>query len=628
MIKRGTWAAAVACAALFAAAGCGGSDSGGGGGGGGGAKADAGFKVPKVPMAQSVGAGEGKLNIIAWAGYAEDGSTDPKVDWVTPFEKQTGCQVNVKIGNTSDEMVTLMRTGQYDGVSASGDATLRLIAGGDVAPVNTNLVPNYADVFAAAQEPGLQLGRTARCTASRTAAGPTCSCGARTRCPARWTRGARSSTRARSTRASLTAYDNPIYIADAALYLKATKPDLKITNPYELDDKQFQASVDLLKSQRPNIGEYWSDYTKEQAAFTSGDSTVGTTWQVIANLLDADKVKVKTTLPKEGATGWSDTWMIASKAKHPNCMYKWMDWIISPKVNAEVAEWFGEAPSNAKSCAETAGQEPLQDLPRRRPGLLRQGLLLDDAAHAVRRRPRGGVQGLRGLGAGLDRDQGLRGHPEGATASPARAAAQRAAGLARRRLPGLARRPLHLGLLAARRLQRRDRQAADPRQLQAAVGERRLPDDRAAARSGSPRWSRSPTRCSPSRSPSSWPRSPAARVRGLLVVGILMPLWASLPGEGLRVARDPLRGRDPQLGAGAAGDQGAGLRLRRHLAGLQLPVAAVHDPAHLRRARAHPGLDARRLGRPRRQRPGRPSAAWCCRSPSRRSWPGRSSPSR
>src|SRR6476661_1662240 len=146
MIKRGTWAAAVACAALFAVAGCGGSDSGGDTGGGGGAKADAGFKVPKVPMAQSVGTGEGKLNIIAWAGYAEDGSTDPKVDWVTPFEKKTGCQVNVKIGNTSDEMVTLMRTGQYDGVSASGDATLRLIAGGDVAPVNTDLIPNYKTI--------------------------------------------------------------------------------------------------------------------------------------------------------------------------------------------------------------------------------------------------------------------------------------------------------------------------------------------------------------------------------------------------------------------------------------------------------------------------------------------------
>src|SRR5919198_4415628 len=127
MTKRATVAAA-ACAALFAAAGCGGSDNGDNGGGGG-TKASAGFKVPNVPMQKTLGAGEGKLNIIAWAGYAEDGSTDKKVDWVTPFEKQTGCQVNVKIGNTSDEMVTLMRTGQYDGVSASGDATLRLIAG-------------------------------------------------------------------------------------------------------------------------------------------------------------------------------------------------------------------------------------------------------------------------------------------------------------------------------------------------------------------------------------------------------------------------------------------------------------------------------------------------------------------
>jgi putative spermidine/putrescine transport system substrate-binding protein len=356
MTKRATWAAVVACVALFVAAGCGGGgDNGGGGGagGGGGSKASAGFKVPNVPMQKTLGATEGKLSIIAWAGYAEDGSTDKKVDWVTPFEKQTGCQVNVKIGNTSDEMVTLMRTGQYDGVSASGDATLRLIAGGDVAPVNTKLVPNYADVFQQLKDQdfnsvngqmyGIPHGRGANLLMWRSDKVP----GTLDSWSSVFDQGSQY-------KGSLTAYDNPIYIADAALYLKATKPALKITNPYELDDKQFQASVDLLKQQRANIGEYWSDYTKEQAAFTSGDSTVGTTWQVIANLLQGDKVKVKTTLPKEGATGWSDTWMISSKAKHPNCMYKWMDWIISPKVNAEVAEWFGEAPSNAKSCAQTS----------------------------------------------------------------------------------------------------------------------------------------------------------------------------------------------------------------------------------------------------------------------------------
>ena len=102
---------------------------------------------PKVAMATALGAGEGQVNVVAWAGYAEDGSNNPKVDWVHPFEKATGCKVNVKIANTSEEMVTLMHSGQYDVVSASGDATLRMIYGGDVAPVNTALVPNYSTIF-------------------------------------------------------------------------------------------------------------------------------------------------------------------------------------------------------------------------------------------------------------------------------------------------------------------------------------------------------------------------------------------------------------------------------------------------------------------------------------------------
>jgi putative spermidine/putrescine transport system substrate-binding protein len=155
----------------------------------------------------------------------------------------------------------------------------------------------------------------------------------------------------------VTAYDSPIYIADAALYLKATKPELKIDNVYELDQAQFDASIGLLKDQRTLIGEYWSDYTKSQASFTQGNSVVGTTWQVIANLLTGEKVKVATALPKEGSTGWSDTWMISSKAAHPNCMYKFMNHIISPDANAKVAEYFGEAPSNSKSCAVTADKD-------------------------------------------------------------------------------------------------------------------------------------------------------------------------------------------------------------------------------------------------------------------------------
>ncbi len=341
------FALVVAILALTAS-GCGGEDAAEPQQGAGGAKES----LPGGPMQKHIGAGEGRVNLIAWAGYVENGSTDPDVDWVTPFEKKTGCRVNVKIGNTSDEMVTLMRTGNYDGVSASGDATLRLIYGGDVSPVNTDLIPNYRDVLDGlknqphnsvnGQMYGVPHGRGANLLMWRTDVVKSA--------PSSW--GIVWDPKS-PYKGKVTAYDSPIYIADAALYLKATRPDLHIKNPYELDDEQFQAAVDLLKKQRQVIGEYWSDYTKEIAGFSSKNSVVGTTWQVIANLLRDDRVPVAVTLPKEGSTGWSDTWMISSKAKHPNCMYMWMNHIISPRANAEVAEWFGEAPANAKSCKLT-----------------------------------------------------------------------------------------------------------------------------------------------------------------------------------------------------------------------------------------------------------------------------------
>jgi putative spermidine/putrescine transport system substrate-binding protein len=152
----------------------------------------------------------------------------------------------------------------------------------------------------------------------------------------------------------VTAYDSPIYIADAALYLSKTQPDLGIKDPYALDQDQLAAAVDLLKAQRANIGEYWSDYLKATQSFTNGDTVVGTTWQVITNLVQDEKAPVKAIVPDEGSTGWSDTWMVSAGSKHSNCAYAWLDHIISPEANAAVAEWFGEAPANAKACDLTS----------------------------------------------------------------------------------------------------------------------------------------------------------------------------------------------------------------------------------------------------------------------------------
>jgi len=329
----------VVCGLALVAAGCGGDD------GGDSAQEGLGSAIEEI---QENAREEGQVNLINWAGYVEK-------DWVTPFEQQTGCTVNSKVGATSDEMVTLMRTGSYDGVSASGDATLRLIAGEDVAVVDLDLVPNYESVFDGLKDQphntvdgkpyGVPHGRGANLLAWNT---ETFDGQPQTSWKIVWDPSSPAA-------GKISVYDSPIYIADAAVYLMATQPDLNITDPYELDGEQFNAAVELLKQQKQIVGEYWSDAAKQIQSFASDNSTAGTTWQYQVNQLKgADPpAPVDGTLPQEGSTGWSDTWMIASKAEHPNCMYLWMNYIISPEANAKATEYFGEAPVTKEACSLT-----------------------------------------------------------------------------------------------------------------------------------------------------------------------------------------------------------------------------------------------------------------------------------
>ncbi len=326
---------AVGGAAALALAACGGgSDSGSG-------------AAPDVPMYEGpVGDGEGQLNILAWPGYAEDGSTDPAADWITPFEEATGCQVNVKVFGTSDEAVKLMQGGGWDVVSASGDATLRLIYGSNVQPVNTDLTPNYADIFPDLKMQshnsvngvayGMPHGRGANLLVwNKDVVGESADS---------WSIMFEPDSPAAG---GVGPYDSPIYIADAAVYLMATQPDLGITDPYSLDQTQFDAAIALLKQQKALVSEYWSDYNKQIEAITNGTMTGATSWQVLVNYYPEN---IGATKAKEGATGWSDTWMIAKDTPNINCAYKWLDWIASPEINQQATAWFGEAPSNVKAC--------------------------------------------------------------------------------------------------------------------------------------------------------------------------------------------------------------------------------------------------------------------------------------
>jgi putative spermidine/putrescine transport system substrate-binding protein len=334
------WAAVAILAALaLVAAACGGKSKTSGGAG------------PSV--LQSIGPGEGELDLIAWGGYVEDGSNDKNYDWVHPFEQETGCIVHSTIANSSDEMVTLMRQGNgtvFDGVSASGDATNRLIVGHNVAPININLMPEYANVIAPLQAPahntvnGVHYGvpymygvNFLMFNSDEVKPAPTS-----------WDITFEANS---PYKGKITAYDVPIFIADAALYLKAHNPSLGITDPYELTSSQLDAATALLKQQKPLISNYWSVYTDEIDGFENGSMVAGTAWPINLSTIEADKkIHIASVIPSEGVTGWADTWMMSAHAKHPNCMYKWMQYTLRGDVQSQVGLWYGAAGSNVKSC--------------------------------------------------------------------------------------------------------------------------------------------------------------------------------------------------------------------------------------------------------------------------------------
>jgi putative spermidine/putrescine transport system substrate-binding protein len=293
-----------------------------------------------------VGKGEGALNVIEWAAY-----TDPS--FAKAFQKQTGCVIHRKDAGSSNEMVALMRSGggggggQYDLVSASGDASLRLIYGGDVQPVNVNLIPSWKQFLPIFKSPahntvgGVHYGVSVQW-------GPnTLIYNTKSVKPAPTTWGAIYSSKYKG---KITVPNNPIQIADAALYLMKTQPKLGIKDPYELTKSQLDSATSLLKKQKPLLKRYWNSATDEISDFKNGDVLIGAGWPYQTLQLKAAKAPVAETIPREGATGWADTWMLAKRAPHPNCAYKWMAYVTQPQIEAKQALVFGETPVNPKAC--------------------------------------------------------------------------------------------------------------------------------------------------------------------------------------------------------------------------------------------------------------------------------------
>lgn len=308
-----------------------------------------------------LGEAEGEVSIVAWPGYIERGETDKAFDWVTAFEEKTGCAVKVKTANTSDEMVALMNEGGFDLVTASGDASLRLIAGKRVQPINPALIPSWDTIDERLQSApwhtvdGVHYGTPYMW-------GPNVlmyNTEVFKEAPDSWNVVFEEMTLpdGESNSGRVQAYDGPIHVADAANYLMHNQPDLGIESPYELNDEQYAAALDLLRQQRTLVSRYWHDAFIQIDDFKNEGVVASGSWPFQVNLLRADGVPVSSTIPREGATGWADTTMMHTDAEHPNCAYLWMEHTLSSNLQSDLSVWFGANPSVPAACTDGRGMQ-------------------------------------------------------------------------------------------------------------------------------------------------------------------------------------------------------------------------------------------------------------------------------
>jgi putative spermidine/putrescine transport system substrate-binding protein len=333
--------AALVLVGLLLAAACSGDD-------------DAERVVEPVVVIDEVGESEGELSLLAFAGYVEDGSSDPEFDWVTPFQRRSACAVRVRYVDSGEEMVKMLteEDSGFDGASVPGDVAGELIAERAVAAVDPAIIPAWRRILEPLRRdnarhyivdgnifgvPALYGPNFLMFDERRVQPRPTS-----------WDVVFDADTRYAGR---ISMIDSPMAIADAALYLAAHQPDLGIEDPYALTPPQLDAVTELLEEQASRVGLYWTFFTDTIEAFRRGEVLVGAGWPIALSLLQIQEHPVGAVVPVEGITGWADTWMVAADAEHPSCMVRWMRWTLSAEVQAKMALWYGGAPSNGDACA-------------------------------------------------------------------------------------------------------------------------------------------------------------------------------------------------------------------------------------------------------------------------------------
>jgi putative spermidine/putrescine transport system substrate-binding protein len=302
---------------------------------------DAPLAGPSAP-ATTLPRAEGSLRLLARQGYAES-------SWVTAFERSTGCRVDVRYADTAAGLRRAADGWAFDVASIPGGLAYALVQDGAAGALNPDLVPQRASFRAPFRDPAAGRAGTRRYGISfmwsprlliwRTSI--------RKHAPATW---APLSWNVTARRGRVALEDTALEIGDAAIELRALAPGLAIGDPYALDESQFAAAVALTKRRLKLAGSLWQLPGDEIDAFAGGLVDVGAgDWYTSRQIRDQN-VDIGLTLPRQGAPGEIDLWMLGAHALHPGCAYRWMRYASGAPVQAQVARFFGATPVNRDAC--------------------------------------------------------------------------------------------------------------------------------------------------------------------------------------------------------------------------------------------------------------------------------------
>ncbi|MEV7013426.1 extracellular solute-binding protein [Streptosporangium sp. NPDC051022] len=295
---------------------------------------------PSPSPSASIGKGEGMLQVLTFQGHVEYGGATLGADWVTPFEKLTGCRVaRLDRVRTSAEMADRLRGTSYDVISPPPDLAGRLVADGTVKALDTTLLQSYKDIPKRLRElPALRskdkvYGVPYLWGVNRVMYEGSAPEGA--------------DALYRTDQAAIR--DSPLSIADAALALKETRPELGVKDPFQLTPAQLDAAERLL-AEHDGLGRvYWRSSLEVIQSFSTGAVRFAQALPYDLDLFRRAGRAVKE-VDTGATTGWVDSWMLGADAASPNCAYKWLDWMGSADVQRAAAAWTGLAPANPHAC--------------------------------------------------------------------------------------------------------------------------------------------------------------------------------------------------------------------------------------------------------------------------------------